>query len=61
MNQRPKYKTRNQKQTNKQKRPEIIKFLEENICRTLSEMYHSIMFMNLSPWTKEIKAKTNGI
>ena len=40
-------------------RPETIKFLEENIARTLFNITHSNMFLNLSPKTKEKKAKLN--
>ena len=38
-------------------RPETIKFLEENIARTLFNITHSNMFLNLPPKTKEKKAK----
>ena len=35
------------------------KFLEENIGRPLSDTYHSIIFLYLSPRIMEIKAKIN--
>ena len=40
-------------------RPETIKLLEENICRTLFDINHSNSFLDLSPKAKEIKAKIN--
>ena len=36
-----------------------IKLLEENIGRTLFDINHSNIFFNLSPKSKEIKAKIN--
>ena len=36
---------------------QTIKSLEENIGRTLFEIKHSSIFLELSPATKEIKAK----
>ena len=40
-------------------RPETIKLLEENICRTPFDINHSNVFLDLSPNAKEIKAKVN--
>ena len=38
-------------------RPEAIKLLEENIGRTLFDINHSNIFLDLSPKAKEIKVK----
>ena len=40
-------------------RLDIIKLLEENIGRTLSDINHSNIFFNLSPRIMEIKTKIN--
>ena len=40
-------------------RPETIKFLEENIGRTLSDMNHSRILYDPPPRILEIKAKIN--
>ena len=40
-------------------RPETIKFLEENIGKTLSDINHSRILYNPPPRTLEIKAKIN--
>ena len=40
-------------------RPETIKLLEENIGRTLSDMYHSKILYDPPPRVIEIKAKIN--
>ena len=40
-------------------RPEIIKFLEENIGKTLSEINHSSILYDPPPRVMEIKAKIN--
>ena len=40
-------------------RLDTIKFLEENIGRTLSDINHKISFFDLSPRTMEIKTKMN--
>ena len=40
-------------------RPEIIKFLEENIGKTLSDINHSRILYDSSPRVMEIKAKIN--
>ena len=40
-------------------RPETLKPLEENIGRTLFDINCNNIFLNLSPKTKEIKAKIN--
>ena len=40
-------------------RPETIKFLEENIGRTLSDINHSRILYDLPPRVMEIKAKIN--
>ena len=40
-------------------RPEIIKLLEENIGRTLSDVNHSKILYDPPPRVMEIKAKTN--
>ena len=40
-------------------RPETIKFLEENIGRTLFDINCTNIFLDLSPKAKEIKAKIN--
>ena len=40
-------------------RPETIKLLKENISRTLFDMNHSNIVLDLSPKAKETKAKTN--
>ena len=38
-------------------RPETIKLLEENICKTLSDVNHSRIIYDLPPRAMEIKAK----
>ena len=40
-------------------RPETIKFLEENICKTLSDINHSRILYDPPPRVMEIKAKIN--
>ena len=40
-------------------RPETIKFLEENIGKTLSDIHHSRILHDLLPRILEIKAKIN--
>ena len=40
-------------------RPETIKFLEENIGRTLSDINHSKILYDLPPRVMEIKTKVN--
>ena len=40
-------------------RPETIKFLEENIDKTLSDINHSRIFFDSPPRIVEIKAKIN--
>ena len=40
-------------------RPEIIKLLEENIGKTLSDVHHSRILYDPSSRTLEIKAKIN--
>ena len=40
-------------------RLDTIKLLEENLGRTLFDINHNNMFLDLSPKVKEIKAKTN--
>ena len=40
-------------------RPETIKLLEENICRTLSDINHSRILYDPPSRVKEIKAKIN--
>ena len=40
-------------------RPETIKFLEENIGKTLSDIHHSRILYDPHPRTSEIKAKIN--
>ena len=40
-------------------RPDTIKFLEENVGRTLFDINHNNIFFDLSPKVKEIKAKIN--
>ena len=40
-------------------RPVTIKLLEENIGKTLSDIFHSNIFFNQFPRIMEIKAKTN--
>ena len=40
-------------------RLDTIKLLEENISRTLFDINHSNIFLNLSPRVMEIKAKIN--
>ena len=40
-------------------RPETIKFLEENISRTLSDINHSRILYDSPPRVMEIKAKIN--
>ena len=41
-------------------RPENLKFLEENIGRTLSDINHSKILYDPSPRIMEIKAKINN-
>ena len=38
---------------------DIIKFLEENICKTFSDINRTNAFLGQSPKAKEIKAKLN--
>ena len=40
-------------------RPEIIKLLEENIGKTLSDINHSRIFQDPPPRVMKIKAKIN--
>ena len=40
-------------------RPETIKFLEENIGKTLFDVYHSRILYDPTPRVWEIKAKRN--
>ena len=40
-------------------RPDTLKFLEENIGRTLFDINHSNIFLDPSPRVREIKAKIN--
>ena len=40
-------------------RQDIMKFLEENIGKTFSDINHSKIFLDQSPKAKEIKAKIN--
>ena len=40
-------------------RPKIIKLLEENIGRTLSDINHSKILYDLPPRVMEVKAKIN--
>ena len=40
-------------------RPDTIKLLEENIGKTLSDIYHSIILYDPPPRILEIKAKIN--
>ena len=40
-------------------RPDTIKLLEENIGRTLFDINHSNMFLDLSPRVMEIRTKVN--
>ena len=40
-------------------RPETIKFLEENICETLSNIHHNKILYDPPPRILEIKAKMN--
>ena len=40
-------------------RQETIKLLEENICKTLSDIHHSRILYNSPPRGMEIKAKIN--
>ena len=40
-------------------RPETIKLLEENICKTLSDIHHSRILYDPPPRILEIKAKIN--
>ena len=40
-------------------RPETLKFLEENICKTLSDINHSRILYDPPPRVMEIKAKIN--
>ena len=42
-------------------RPETIKLLEENIGKTLSDMYHSRILYDPPPRILEIKAKINKL
>ena len=42
-------------------RSDTIKLLEENIGRTLFDINHSNIFLDLSPRVMEIKAKTNEL
>ena len=42
-------------------RPETKELLEENIGRTLFDINCSTIFLDLSPLTKEIKAKINKV
>ena len=39
--------------------PDTVKLLEENIGKTLSDIFHSNIFFNQFPRIMEIKAKTN--
>ena len=39
--------------------PDTIKLIEENICKTLSDINHSNIFLNPSPRIMEIKTKIN--
>ena len=41
-------------------RQDTIKFLEENIGQTLSDINHSNIFLNPAPRVVTIKTKTNG-
>ena len=41
------------------KRPETIKILEDSINSNLSDISHSIIFLDISPETEEIKTKIN--
>ena len=40
-------------------RPEMVKLLEENICKTLSDIKHSRILYDPPPRVMEIKAKIN--
>ena len=40
-------------------RPETIKFLEENIGKTLSDINHSRIFLDPTPTVMKIKTKIN--
>ena len=40
-------------------RPETIKLLEKNICKTLSDINHSRILYDLPPRVMEIKVKIN--
>ena len=40
-------------------RPEIIKLLEEDICKTLSDIHHSRILYDPPPRILEVKAKIN--
>ena len=40
-------------------RPDILKLLEENICRTLFDINHSKIFLDPPPRVMEIKTKIN--
>ena len=40
-------------------RPEMVKLLEENICKTLSDINHSRILYDPPPRVMEIKAKIN--
>ena len=40
-------------------RPETIRLLEENICKTLSDIHHSRILYDPPPRILEIKAKIN--
>ena len=42
-------------------RPETITLLEENIGKTLAEIYHSKILYDPLPRVMEIKAKTTGM
>ena len=40
-------------------RPEILKILEESTGSNLSDIDHSIIFVDMSPETRKTKAKIN--
>ena len=42
-------------------RPDTIKLSEENIGRTLSDINHSNIFLNLSPRVMEMKTEINKL
>ena len=42
-------------------RPETIKLLEKNICKTLSDINHSRILYDPPPRVMEIKAKRNSL